>query len=66
MELDRNHFEKSDEVNVLKDKIRRMKDYNYDKIECLNMEIDGLNSQLNNTNVVVNGEKYYRKRYETK
>jgi len=37
-----------------------------DEVECLNMEIDGLNSQLNNTNVVVNGEKYYRKRYETK
>jgi hypothetical protein len=33
-----------------------------DEMECLNMEIDGLNSQLNNTNVVVNGEKYYRKR----
>ena len=67
MELDRNHFEKSDEVDVLKDEIRRMKDYNYDKIEGLNQEIDKLNNEivdsrdrgaLDNLTVFVNNEKY--------
>ena len=39
-----------------------MQNGSIDKVRELQMEIDGLNSQLNNTNVIVNGEKYYRKR----
>jgi len=49
-------------VRELHEEMDRISFEKSDKIECLNMEIDGLNSQLNNTNVVVNGEKYYRKR----
>ena len=49
-------------VRELHEEMDRISFEKSDEIECLNMEIDGLNSQLNNTNVVVNGEKYYRKR----
>ena len=53
--------EEIDRISDEKDALHTKFEEN-DKIECLNMEIDGLNSQLNNTNVIVNGEKYYRKR----
>ena len=56
-----------DRVRELQDEIRRMKDYNYDKIEGLNQEIDKLNNEivdsrdrgmLDNLTVFVNNEKY--------